>query len=553
MVWVAPVFMLIISLLLSGVVFAIDDSTPPSITAFNLSPSLVDTQSSDQVVTATFTLTDAQSGVREYGEVDLSSDSSSQLQAAIFHRISGDQNSGTYRATLTLPTGSKNGTWNVSNLFFTDNVGNSANSNKASLEASFGAGVATVTNTATVYDSTPPSITAFNLSSHSINTENADQTVTATMTVTDDQSGARDQPEIILTPSSTSQSSDVLFNRTSGSGLNGTYTATLTFPRGSQAGEWKVSQLTIFDNIGNSTNYNKGSLEGLFGSGVASVTNTAAVSDSSPPQVTTFTLSPTQIDTENASQQVIATFTITDDQAGSRDQGEIIITPLIGTQSGDVIYHRISGDGYNGVYTATFTLPQSSKVGVWQVSHLSVVDNIGNLRTLQADDLSGVVGVEGTTLVNTAEASSVTIDREWKLSSASGYLIFPINTVVTRKDSGSFAFYQMLANAYDVTVRTPNGLRNGVVGDLRIGIPGLNLSFSQPVTVALVVDSSLNGKRLRIQSLGEDGVRWADESQCLVADGFCRFTVAHATYFVATTDISGLLPDTLPDTGKHAD
>jgi hypothetical protein len=188
---------------------------------------------------------------------------------------------------------------------------------------------------------------------------------------------------------------------------------------------------------------------------------------------------------------------------------------------------------------------------VWQVAQLAIFDLVGNLTMVGSDQLSVIPGATGVTLVNTAAAQSVTIDRKWTLNSANGYMIFPTGTVVTRKEGGSFAFYQMLATSYDVTARTANGRRQGVVGTLRTGVPGLDLNFSQPVTIALAVDDSLNGRRLRIQSLDEGGIRWADESQCVVSDGYCSFTVMHATYFMATTDISGLLPGTLPNTGRH--
>jgi hypothetical protein len=64
-------------------------------------------------------------------------------------------------------------------------------------------------------------------------------------------------------------------------------------------------------------------------------------------------------------------------------------------------------------------------------------------------------------------------------------------------------------------------------------IPGLDLSFSQPVTVSLFVGSAYNGYCLSIQSLPDGGLAWANETSCTVTNGCVTFTVDHATRFVA--------------------
>ena len=69
---------------------------------------------------------------------------------------------------------------------------------------------------------------------------------------------------------------------------------------------------------------------------------------------------------------------------------------------------------------------------------------------------------------------------------------------------------------------------------LRLGIPGLGLSFSRPVAVSLLVGAKYDGYRLAVQSLTEGAEVWADEKAADVADGRCRFTVDHATRFAAS-------------------
>lgn len=76
-------------------------------------------------------------------------------------------------------------------------------------------------------------------------------------------------------------------------------------------------------------------------------------------------------------------------------------------------------------------------------------------------------------------------------------------------------------------------LAGEVAGEIRLGIPGLNLEFSNPVSFALDVGSQYDGKTLEIKSLGETEDTWTNEGSCLVEEGICSFTANHATYFAA--------------------
>jgi len=216
---------------------------------------------------------------------------------------------------------------------------------------------------------------------------------------------------------------------------------------------------------------------------------------------------------------------------------------------------RISGDDHDGTYQLTGTLPYGSKQGVWELGDegplaIGVNDRLGNQRLYVNDlDYANAYGYDyydnipdiTKTFVNTAESSSVTIQRSWTLSSSTASVTFPANTVVTKQEGGSFAFYQMVNQGFEISDVTTDGLSDGtvVVGKVKIGIPGLNLSFSKPVTVSLTVDGTYNDKTLSIEALTEGAENWANETSCTVSDGQCSFTVSHASYFVAIVHGSG--------------
>ena len=231
---------------------------------------------------------------------------------------------------------------------------------------------------------------------------------------------------------------------------------------------------------------------------------------------------------------------LTDDLAGVNASGDyadpILATqfwlePLIGTQRAYGMPERVSGTGLDGVYEALVTLPKSSKEGVWRVGRLALVDKVGNMTIWSPDDAAApLAGLDGLVLVNTATARQVTIERDWTIATAHTSATFSAGTVVSRADDGRFAFSEMTAQEFALDEEVPQEGLDGVpVVTLRLGIPGLGLSFSKPVAVSMAVGAKYDGYRLAIQSLTEGAAVWADEQAADVVDGRCRFTVTHAT------------------------
>jgi hypothetical protein len=315
-----------------------------------------------------------------------------------------------------------------------------------------------------------------------------------------------------------------------------------------------------------------------------------AAEDVTPPQVTAFNISPTQIDTSELDQQITITMTVTDDLSGNCYYNinntdctmigsmQVNLTPLIGTQSKEAIWHfnLISGDAMNGTYQEVVTIPRWSKSGVWQVSAVHLVDKLGNRRDIYTSELSAMFPDSNLIFTNTQVDKSVKIEKEWKFASASGdtTVTFPENTVVTRKDGGNFQFYKMVNQTYTAsTLPVADDVLGLPIAALRFGLPGLNISFSQPVSVSMHVPADYAGQTLAIQSLQEGQNEWANETSCTVsyvgdrielmipdpttgkevvasdqngtiyvrdpkdtdAYGVCVFSVSHASYFSANT------------------
>ena len=510
---------------------AADDATPPQVLAFSMTPSHFNTESADQTITITVTLRDEQTGVGSANSGFYLPGSAQPSRNTPFVRVSGSPFLGTYIGSITLPKGCPGGTW-LANLSVSDAVGNMAGFYPADLAAMFGAGSCAVTNDAVWFDAAPPQVTAFSLTPSHVNTESADQTVTLTVTLTD-MAGVgmtyahiapqkTDRPQIVFT-----------LQRISGDEFNGVYTGTATLPTGSQSGTW-CADLWFRDRVENSAVLPPEALEKLFGADRVRVINDAVVADTSPPTIVAYSMTPAEIDSSAGAQTLSVTLTVADDRSGIATVTGLL-QPLIGFQRAEFSLQRVSGSDRLAVYQGSVSIPQFAKEGIWRPT-LDVEDRMGNLRTMRPDDLAALVpGAEGLSIANTATADQVTIDLDWTLRSGRTSVTFPAGTVVTRQGGGSFAFYRMTAQRFTIDDSMPTAdLAGKPIAALMLGIPGLDLSFSKPVSVELAVGASYNGYRMRVQSLVEGGDAWTNEIAVDVAGGSASFTVNHATRFAAS-------------------
>ncbi|MDD5106061.1 MAG: hypothetical protein PHC49_10640 [Desulfuromonadaceae bacterium] len=124
-----PIILTIISALLFCYAlgcFATEDVAPPVLTGFSLSPTVIDTSSGAQTVTATLTITDDLTGFN-HGSIALYGPLSSQLVMVGFNatnRTSGTALSGTYTVTLPWPQYSRIGAWAVNSIAVSDGINN---------------------------------------------------------------------------------------------------------------------------------------------------------------------------------------------------------------------------------------------------------------------------------------------------------------------------------------------------------------------------------------------------------------------------------------------
>ena len=169
------------------------------------------------------------------------------------------------------------------------------------------------------------------------------------------------------------------------------------------AGTYSNCTITVMDNANNMS----------APLAVSSFTVTSSSSDTTKPQITGLSFSPSSIDTSSSSQTVTATISITDDTA-LPDSGYLNVTVGLRSPSqnqniyfnGNTGQEETGGTSVSRTFKSTSTFPQGSESGTWTVNYSSVKDRVGNTKSYTASELTAL-GFS-TTISNTPSSGDTT-------------------------------------------------------------------------------------------------------------------------------------------------
>ena len=208
-------------------------------------------------------------------------------------------------------------------------------------------------------------------------------TVTVTMDLTDADSGVdfSFRPDLSFTLGFLSPVGSFLRSCSeptlmAGTPQAGTWSSSCFFPQYSQAGTWLLSGPTLRDAAGNVSTLTPADLQSM--GFPTSVDLTSTPSDISVPQFSTFTFSPTFIDTSAGPQTVTATTSVTDDISGFSAMQASFRSPSGGQHRDLFVFNNVSGTPLNGTFDGSVVFPQFSEAGTWRVEYLFYYDNVFN-------------------------------------------------------------------------------------------------------------------------------------------------------------------------------
>ena len=367
----------------------LEDTTAPALTEFDFNPKTIDVSAGPQTVTITLRITDDLSGF-DFGNFLFLSPSGQQVISGGYNapfRVSGNSLDGVYQVSASIPQFSEAGTWRVIQVFLRDQVGNTAVLSQSDL-ISRGFPTELVVNGGP--DLAPPDLAEFSFDPTSIDVSAGAQNLTLTLRITDTLSGFDFGNFLFLSPSGQQVISGG-YNapfRVSGNSLDGVYQVSASVPQFSEAGTWRLIQVFLRDQVGNTTILSESDVSSRgFPTQLQVISNPQ---DITAPNLTQFSFSPATIDTSAASQSVKLTLRIADDISGFEFGNFLFLSPS-GQQVNSGGYNspnRISGNALDGIYEVTTTFPQFSEVGPWRLIQVFLRDGVGNSAVLSESDVS---------------------------------------------------------------------------------------------------------------------------------------------------------------------
>ena len=241
------------------------DTTPPTLAELVIDTPIINTTTGDDEFIATLRIQDDLSGTRSSVQIrfDPPLGSAVSAQYGTCSRISGDALDGVYECRRTFPQLSPAGVWSIGIESIIDLADNRDDLSSAELDAlSF---PSTFENTATVQDTTPPTLAELVIDTPIINTTTGDDEFIATLRIQDDLSGTRSSVQIRFDPplGSAVSAQYGTCSRISGDALDGVYECRRTFPQLSPAGVWSIGIESIIDLADNRDDLSSAELDAL--------------------------------------------------------------------------------------------------------------------------------------------------------------------------------------------------------------------------------------------------------------------------------------------------
>ena len=362
------------------------DTTAPVMTGLTFLTQSIDTSTAAASIKIQAQFSDAGSGLQsQYGpSIGFTSPSNRQYASGVFQRTSGTANDGTYEATVNIPRYAERGTWTVSGLYASDQIGNSVSFNRDTLIA---AGMPSSFEQTGADDSTAPTITAITVTPQSVDTSGAPAQATVRISVTDDLSGVTTTPWAQITsPSGRMTANYMSMTRVSGDDRSATYEGNLILPRYAERGTWKVTSAGVADASNNRLDLDAA---GVQAAGLNATLSQTGADDSTPPSLAAFSVETPSVDTSSASQNVRITARIKDDLIGVASYATVTFRSASGGQiAHGYFWNRTGGTDLDATYEGGVYLPRYAESGAWTLEKLTLRDSGGNTFEMSGADVA---------------------------------------------------------------------------------------------------------------------------------------------------------------------
>jgi hypothetical protein len=240
-------------------------------------------------------------------------------------------------------------------------------------------------------DTMPPQLVGMTFSPSTIDVTLSAQTVTFQVAATDNLSGLRSTQVDLRSPSGIQTAVGVVSLQ--GNPLSGTFVFNVTVPRYSEPGMWSITQLRIWDAVGNSLILSQQTLAGLGYPVYIEVIDLNP--DLTPPTLTAIRMTPGSANVTSGDVTVVVELDLQDPVSGVNRNisglPDFELRSPSGQQNrvltnGD--FNLAAGTVNSGTWRSQFVMPRHSEPGVWQIVQITVRDLARNTRRYTATDLA---------------------------------------------------------------------------------------------------------------------------------------------------------------------
>ena len=224
-----------------------EDVQAPKLNELLIEPGEIDTSSSARTVSLYAHITDDLSGFESGNLIFLSPSGEREISASQFKRVAGEAKAGTYEIPVTFEQGSESGAWQIFAIRLRDAAGNERTLETKQLEELGLLHTITVRSEKEPEDTDPPHLQNLSIEPTSIDTASTKQPVFLTAKITDNLSGFKEGAVAFVSP----EGGQTLEGQFEAFEAEGVYRAVVTFPQGSEPGEWQIAKVRLRDRAGN--------------------------------------------------------------------------------------------------------------------------------------------------------------------------------------------------------------------------------------------------------------------------------------------------------------
>jgi len=244
-----------------------------------------------------------------------------------------------------------------------------------------------------------PRARSMTLSPKEIDTSAGPATVTVRLRVIDDQGDTQMSSMTVRFAAafSDAQVGDVPYEAwrlAAGDAYDGIYEGSLTLRQHSATGLWRFDHVMLRDSAGN---YQYQFPHELADSDFDDGFTQTGPGDSDAPDLASFSLTPTIVESSQGQAKVTFTARITDPVAGvttNSDQYYFTSSVVVASPSGQTYFAHMSwmeliaGDTHDATYRSVLSLPTGPEPGLWVIRQVHLGDLIGNQTNVWTDDLA---------------------------------------------------------------------------------------------------------------------------------------------------------------------